>query len=111
MPGAERVQGQAEQLDVRVLLLERGQPVLGGEDDVDAGRARRRPPAAVSTTAAPQLQTPSSTAAVCQCTGRATATVLPGPTSNSSWSRLAVLATQLSSVVADSSTRSPVESS
>jgi hypothetical protein len=60
---------------------------------------------------APQLHAASSTAAVCQWTGSATATVLPAVTSNSSCSRLAVLATQLATVAADSSTRSPVASS
>src|SRR5215211_6807705 len=65
----------------------------------------------MSTTIAPQLQTASRTAAVCQWTGRASATVLPGPTSNSSWSRFADLATQLANVVPESSIRSPVASS
>src|SRR3954453_23448157 len=76
-----------------------------------ASASRPSSSAAVSRTAAPQLHAASSTAAVCQCAGSATATVLPGPTSNSSCRRLAAFATQLANVVAESSTRSSVPSS
>jgi hypothetical protein len=64
----------------------------------------------VPTTAAAD-QAPSRIAAACQCAGSSTATRSPGAAPTSSRSRFAVLATQLASVVVDSSVRSPVASS
>jgi hypothetical protein len=91
-------------------LLDRGQPVLRRQDDVDLGEAALvlRRSVQHDRAAAPDRE---QHGAVCQCTGRAIATVLSGPTSNSSCSRFAVLATQLARVVPESSTRSPVASS
>jgi hypothetical protein len=90
------VEREAEELRLGVLLLDGGQPVLGGQDDVDAGEP------AVVLGGAVEDRRPAAPDAEQDRGG------LPV---NSSWSRLAVLATQLSSVVAESSTRSPVESS
>ncbi|SHS71373.1 Uncharacterised protein [Mycobacteroides abscessus subsp. abscessus] len=67
--------------------------------------------ASPNTSSAPAHQIPSSTPAVCQCAGRRTATVDPGPAPNSSRSMLAVLAAQLASVAVESSMRSPAASS
>ena len=69
----------------------------------------RRPASAVRPPALHQQAT--SQTVVCQCSGSSSPTREPGRAPRPSCSRFAVLATQLSNVATDSSTRSPVASS